>query len=459
MPTKNQSQKLGGYVTIQEAAQLIGVSPKTLRRWDSVGRLKAARHPINKYRLYKHSELVTRFRVAEPTAAYKVYTTTYPEQPLRAFHTITPQTPLESLNLNWREADLPERERTKHVHRLHPYLGKFIPQLVEIFLRKFSPRSVCDPFCGSGTTLVEANILGIDAIGCDVSQFNSLMAKVKTDHYDLPLLEKELRDIISKTNLMVGEGLFADGTAFETDNAYLRQWFAPKALRQLLCFRSLIHRYTYHDVMKIILSRSARSARLTRHFDLDFPKAPQRAPYFCYKHEQTCQPTDNALQFLNRYTYDTLDRIKAFARVRTHANISIMNRDARHADFPKIDAIMTSPPYVGLIDYHEQHRYAYELLGLQTKEHLEIGAAFKGSSEDARQRYIEQIGQVFANLRPQLASDGVVIIVVNDKFGLYEALAPRIGYRLDSTVTRHVNRRTGRRTTDFFEEVLIWKKG
>ncbi len=34
-------------------------------------------------------------------------------------------------------ADVPEFQRTKHVHRLHPYLGKFIPQLVEVFLKKF----------------------------------------------------------------------------------------------------------------------------------------------------------------------------------------------------------------------------------------------------------------------------------------------------------------------------------
>jgi hypothetical protein len=83
-------------------------------------------------------------------------------------------TALESLNLNWRERDLPEAQRTKHVNRLHPYLGKFIPQLVEIFLRRFfSPgETVLDPFVGSGTTLVQANELGINAIGYDVSAFN-----------------------------------------------------------------------------------------------------------------------------------------------------------------------------------------------------------------------------------------------------------------------------------------------
>jgi hypothetical protein len=43
----------------------------------------------------------------------------------------------EDLHLSWSEAELPERERTKHVHRLHPYLGKFVPQLVEALLDRY----------------------------------------------------------------------------------------------------------------------------------------------------------------------------------------------------------------------------------------------------------------------------------------------------------------------------------
>ena len=47
------------------------------------------------------------------------------------------------LALSWSEAELPERERTKHVHRLHPYLGKFVPQLAEsgVGLLELQPRS------------------------------------------------------------------------------------------------------------------------------------------------------------------------------------------------------------------------------------------------------------------------------------------------------------------------------
>lgn len=62
-----------------------------------------------------------------------IYNPIYKSEPFVDFKGITPSTEIEELNLNWREKDLPEKIRTKHVHRLHPYLGKFIPQLVEIY--------------------------------------------------------------------------------------------------------------------------------------------------------------------------------------------------------------------------------------------------------------------------------------------------------------------------------------
>src|SRR6266850_7075551 len=90
------------------------------------------------------------------------------------------------LELSWSERDLPERERTKHVHRLHPYLGKFIPQLVESLLARYVPAGgrVLDPFAGSGTTLVQALESGHDATGVDIASFNCLLMEVKTKRYN-----------------------------------------------------------------------------------------------------------------------------------------------------------------------------------------------------------------------------------------------------------------------------------
>src|SRR5436853_7314995 len=83
-------------------------------------------------------------------------------------------------DLSWSERDLPERVRTKHVHRLHPYLGKYIPQLVEeLFRRHVSPRGrVLDPFAGSGTTLVQALDSGLDSTGSDIHSINCLLTTV-----------------------------------------------------------------------------------------------------------------------------------------------------------------------------------------------------------------------------------------------------------------------------------------
>jgi len=50
-------EKLKDYMTIRDAADFLGVSPDTLRRWDRSGKVKAIRHPVNRYRLYHKEEL------------------------------------------------------------------------------------------------------------------------------------------------------------------------------------------------------------------------------------------------------------------------------------------------------------------------------------------------------------------------------------------------------------------
>ncbi len=385
---------------------------------------------------------------------------------------VTPDTPLESLNLNWRERDLPERERTKHVHRLHPYLGKFIPQLVEVFLRKyFRPgQTVLDPFCGSGTTLVQANELGIHAVGYDVSAFNVLLCRAKTARYDYPRLRREVLNILERVRLATQQDnrqlalweheVVEDASLSETDSAYLRQWFAPQALRELLTYRHWLEKgdYEYKDLLRVILSRSARSARLTTHFDLDFPKKPQTEPYYCYKHSRICQPTTEAFKFLHRYSLDTLRRVREFAALRTEAQVTVVHADSRMVTFPPVAGVITSPPYVGLIDYHEQHAYAYHLLGLDDEREKEIGAASNGSSQRAKKQYQQDIAEVFRRCLAAMPPGGRLIVVAGDRENLYGEIATMVGVEVEAILQRHVNRRTGRRSSEFFESVFVWRK-
>jgi DNA methylase len=354
------------------------------------------------------------------------------------------------LELSWSERDLPERERTKHVHRLHPYLGKFIPQLVETLLDRYAPAGgrILDPFAGSGTTLVQSLESGHDATGVDVAAFNSLLVRVKTERYNEFVLETEIRDVLGRFGRVQG-GVPVNG--------YVARWFAPQAAAELLAFRSLIEEYEYADVLRVVLARAARSARLTPHFDLDFPREPQVGPYWCHKHKRECRPVERAEHFLRRYALDTLARIKTFARVRARGvEASIVHGDARELTLEgPFDAVVTSPPYPGLIDYHEQHRYAYELLGLDDRRELEVGAAAAGTSKRAIAAYCDGIVDVLANVRTALGPGASIAIVVNDRRDIYPEILDRAELRLEERLRRHVNRRTGRRAGEFYEDVLI----
>jgi DNA modification methylase len=344
------------------------------------------------------------------------------------------------LELSWSEQELPERERTKHVHRLHPYLGKFVPQLAEVFLRRYGAPgdAVWDPFAGSGTTLVEANAFGARAYGCDISAFNCLLMRAKTAAYEPEAL---LADVVRLSSR-------AKPAKRPAGSAYLKRWYAPQALAELLAFRERIAGTTYPELWQVVLSRSARSARLARHDDLDFPAEPVTGEYFCHKHRRVCRPVGEAEKFLRRYVRDAVQRVQEFADVRSDEDVTVVHGDARKLDPPvPCDLVVTSPPYPGLIDYHEQHAYAYELLGLERRDADEIGSGVKG--------YCEAVAAVLSRARGSLRPGGRVVIVVNDRRGLYDDILAAAGLRLEDRIVRHVNRRTGRRRGEYYEEVLV----
>lgn len=374
-------------------------------------------------------------------------------------------------------ANVREYDRTKHVHRLHPYLGKFIPQLVEVFLKYYFKKGgwILDPFLGSGTTLIEANVLGMPSAGIEISHFNCLIAEIKTKKYDIPPLEKEIKDILFKTQeysrwLTKGETqptfLNKSYKKYKTESEYLNTWLSDRALQEILFYKDQIKNYKNQDVLKIILSRATRSARLIPHYDLARPKKPIREKYYCIKHYRTCEPVNEAMKFINRYSWDTIRRIKEFDRLRTNNAMKVIQGDSREIDFNevkgykggKFDGIFTSPPYVGLIDYHDQHCYAYELFGFENNDSKEIGPASKGKGEEAKEEYKKDIIAVFQNMNRFLKPKAKIFVVVNDRDNLYPEVATTCGYRIEKIYHRPVLMRTERDNTRFSESIYYFVK-
>ena len=361
------------------------------------------------------------------------------------------------LELSWSESELPQSARTKHVHGLHPYLGKFPPQLAEALIRRHCPegRLVLDPFCGSGTTLVEAVGLGRDAVGCDISAFNALLSSEKTRPHDAAAIAAGLQATLARAEE------FADAAPLDVP-AYLSQWYGEEARRELLAYRRAIEPGSaWEGLASLVLTRAARSARRVRHDALDGARHPVREPYWCHKHRRTCVPTLGARRFLRRYSQDIADRVAAFGALRPAGRTAAVHHlDARDLRLERpADAVVTSPPYVGVIDYHDQHAYAYALLELAPRAKEEIGSRSRGSSARAVTAYADDMVAALTSCAACLRPGAPLAIVVNDKLGLYGDILERAGLELESRTLRHVNRRTGRRAGEYFEEILVARAG
>jgi len=267
-------------------------------------------------------------------------------------------------------------------------------------------------------------------------------------------------------------------TEINKEQDFMSKWYGKQILQELFYYRSLIDEENnpqISDLMKVILTRTARSCRATTHIDLGTLKKPVFTPYYCRKHRKICRPTNTIVTLLRRYTQDTIRRIKEFSQLKKQVYCEVLHGDSRNIDIKKqieeknpkfgqilkerkADGIFTSPPYVGQIDYHEQHAYAYELLDLERKDKLEIGPQFKGESIQVQEEYVIGIAEVLSNLKRFLKKDAEIFIVANDKHNLYPEIAEKSGLMIVEDFLRPVLHRTEADNAKYAEKIFRMKK-
>jgi hypothetical protein len=202
---------------------------------------------------------------------------------------------------------------------------------------------------------------------------------------------------------------------------------------------------------------------------------PVTTTYYCSKHGKICKPLFSILKWWKTYTKDTVSRLLHFDSLRTNTfhvcltgdsrNVNIFEQvKKRNSEFgkllekQKIKGIFSSPPYVGLIDYHEQHAYAYDLFGFERKDELEIGPLFKGQKKEAQISYIHGVSDVLNNCKRFLADDYDVFLVANDKFNIYPAIAEKAGMKIANRFSRPVLNRS-EKDKNAYSETIFHLKG
>lgn len=255
---------------------------------------------------------------------------------------------------------------------------------------------------------------------------------------------------------------------------FLSTWFTKRHRLEMQYYLDQIKKQKnpkIQNVMKIILSRTARSCRCTTHVDLATLVKPQYEPYYCRKHFKICRPIPTIIRHLRRYTEDTIKRIREFSRLRKDVFCEVINDDSRTVDIfdsiakknydfykllkkKRIDGIFTSPPYVGQIDYHEQHAYSYELFDIKRKDKLEIGKKSNGTGKKAQREYIAGISSVLLNVKKYLKRDSHIFIVANDNKNLYPKIAKASDLEIVEIFRRPVLNRTERDKQPYSEFIF-----
>jgi len=248
-------------------------------------------------------------------------------------------------------------------HGLHEYKGKFNPQVVRSLLNIFGPSrqpiQVLDPFCGSGTTLVEAVHAGNQAFGFDINPMAVFIstAKLQALSADSDLLTQYATIIIARCR--------ASDWLITTDEderyAYLMNWFPATILVQMETLRHVIAEQAQDSaaIFLVLVSNLLRDYSLQEPADLRIRRRSSPFP--------TTSFLDAVEQSFHRFlcelraTQAVLGRMPSIGRAMLH---DIRQTVPNHELIESFDIAVTSPPYATALPYIDTQRLSLVWLGL-----------------------------------------------------------------------------------------------
>lgn len=268
------------------------------------------------------------------------------------------------------------------IHSLHSYPAQLIPQIPLFFLREIDKKSsestVLDPFCGTGTVMVEAMRNGWNSIGVDVNPIAALIAKVKTTIVSEAELEENLEFIVNLFHHLNDARI--DSPKFKN----LSFWFDEKAIEVLAKIKYCLGKISNKDMadfFKVIFSSIVK----------DVSRADPRIYVPVLPNDDYKQTTSDPWLLFKNKAKTGIRQMTEFSNLlkKPSPSCKIFCEDVRNFDVNRknIDLIITSPPYISAQKYLRSVRLQAYWLGYDVDKQQKIEESTIGTERTSTAYY------------------------------------------------------------------------
>lgn len=315
---------------------------------------------------------------------------------------------VERLSADGKEWNFHDADTSEHLHGLHPYPAKFIPQIPRkaIGLWTNEGELVLDPFCGCGTTLLEARNLRRPSVGIDNNAVACLISRAKTATY-----RKVHLDRLDWFLKLMGEqsATTKPDERVVPANGNLRYWFSEPVIYRLATIKTMILRED-EPIRSLLLAIFSSILVRVSYQDSDTRYA---------KIDRKVTPDTVDLAFTKK-ALEVLGRLRDVKQKGNKTPVAIHQADSRSLPFiasKSVALIVTSPPYLNAYDYHKYHRQRLHWIDgdIAAARDLEIGKhddfTRPGATPDA---YFRDMAKCFDEWARVLRTGGKCLIVIGD---------------------------------------------
>lgn len=270
--------------------------------------------------------------------------------------------------------DFREADTKRHTHCFHSYPAMMIPQVAGRILEIYGneTKMIFDPYCGTGTSLVEANLRGINAIGTDINPLARLMAKTKTTVIPIDILDASIKDYTDSTMELRFDNNMSDRIPNVSNMDF---WFGRKAQLQLASIKGFIDNIgdeCVSNFFKVAFSETVRACSLAKRGEFKLVRMPpeQRESFdpdaYIIMRGKLLRNRAGLIEFMAD--------LKVGASSKVHSFNTIDGIPADILPPSSVQMVLTSPPYGDsrtTVAYGQFSRLSNEWLGIENANQID----------------------------------------------------------------------------------------